>query len=166
MKIGELNSLPREGFVNLLRGIFEHSPWVPEAAFASSPFQSRDTLHAAMLGVVERSGPEMQLALLRAHPQLARRGPLTEASASEQGSKGLDRLDDNEATVMDALNATYIARFGFPFIIAVRGQRDRNAIIAAMTQRVSHTPEQEHRSALAEAAKIARFRLEDLIADG
>lgn len=163
--IGTINRLPCDEFVALLGGIFEHSPWVAEAAFAGAPFASRDALHAAMVAAVDRASAEQQLALLRAHPQLARPGPLTQASAAEQGGKGLDRLEGDEAAVFDALNATYLARFGFPFIIAVRGQRDRAAILAAMTARVGHTPEQERRTALAEVAKIAGFRLTDKIAD-
>jgi 2-oxo-4-hydroxy-4-carboxy-5-ureidoimidazoline decarboxylase len=160
-----LNTLPKDAFVALLGRIFEHSPWVPEAAFASGPFNSRDALHAAMVAVVERASLKQQRALLCAHPQLARPGTLTQASTAEQGSKGLDQLEGEEATVFDALNSAYSARFGFPFIIAVRGQRDRAAIVAAMTDRVGHSAEQEHQAALAEVAKIARFRLEDLIAD-
>jgi 2-oxo-4-hydroxy-4-carboxy-5-ureidoimidazoline decarboxylase len=165
ISLATLNALPPEAFVETLRGIFEHSPWVPESVHASRPFASRDALHAAMVAAVAQSGAERQRTLLCAHPQLARPGALTQASAAEQGSKGLDQLDAEEAAVFDALNATYAARFGFPFIIAVRGQRDRSAILAAMRERVVHTPDQEHQTALAEVAKIARFRLEDLIDD-
>ena len=164
--LAAVNTLDAEGFTARLGGIFEHSPWVAEAAYAARPFASVAALHAVMMSVVTRSGTERQLTLLRAHPELARPGPLTAASASEQGGMGLDRLEADEAAAFDRLNAGYRARFGFPFIIAVRGQRDRAAILAALSARIQHTPEQERDIALAEVAKITRFRLEDLIDAG
>ncbi len=163
--IEALNALDGDRFTQLLSGIFEHSPWVPRAAYSARPFASLASLHATMVAIVSDSDPARQLALLRAHPELARKGPLTAESAAEQGSKGLDRLAADEAALFDALNSTYRARFGFPFIIAVRGQRDRTAILAALSKRVTQTPDQERVTAIAEVAKIARFRLEDLIAD-
>ncbi len=164
--LAELNHLPCDAFTNLLGSVFEHSPWVAREAAEGRPFGSLDSLHTAMVAVVETASSEQQLALLCAHPELARRGPLTAASASEQGGKGLDSLAASEAAVFDALNATYRSRFGFPFIIAVRGQRDRGAILLAMQQRVTHSAEQERKAALAEVAKIAWFRLEDMFKNG
>jgi 2-oxo-4-hydroxy-4-carboxy-5-ureidoimidazoline decarboxylase len=165
ISLAALNALDVDRFTALLGGVFEHSPWIARAAYAGRPFASLVTLHATMVAVVDAADLEQQLALLRAHPELARRGLLTAASASEQGSKGLDRLDADESALFDALNSTYRARFGFPFIIAVRGQRDRSVILAALTRRVTHPSNQERAAALAEVAKIARFRLEDLIID-
>jgi 2-oxo-4-hydroxy-4-carboxy-5-ureidoimidazoline decarboxylase len=158
-----VNTLGEDAFTALLGGIFEHSSWVAKAAFAGRPFASVPALHATMVSVVTNSGTERQLALLRAHPELARPGPLTEASSSEQGAMGLHQLAATEAAAFDSLNSAYRARFDFPFIIAVRGQRDRSAILAALSERVAHSPGQEMLTALAEVAKIARFRLDDLI---
>ena len=158
-----VNTLGVDAFVSRFGGIFEQSPWVARAAYAGRPFASVAALHATMVSVVTNSGTERQLTLLRAHPELARPGPLTEASLSEQGGMGLDRLAADEAAAFDRLNAAYRARFGFPFIIAVRGQRDRTAILAALTSRVQNAPEREMATSLAEVAKIARFRLDDLI---
>ena len=155
-----LNTLSIDGFTACLGGIFEHSPWVAQAAYAARPFISVTALHAVMVSIVANSGPDRQLALLRAHPELARPVPLTASSAAEQGGLGLDRLPPDETAAFDALNDAYRTRFGFPFIIAVRGQRDRVAILAAMKERVRHSPEQELAAALAEVAKIARFRLD------
>jgi 2-oxo-4-hydroxy-4-carboxy-5-ureidoimidazoline decarboxylase len=166
MHISILNTLDPDRFTELLGGIFEHSPWIPRAAYSARPFASLASLHEAMVAIVEKSDPQQQRALLCAHPELARPGPLTAFSASEQNSRGLDRLDADESAVFNALNRTYKDRFGFPFIIAVRGQRDRIAILAALSRRVKNTPDQELTIALAEVAKIARFRLEDLITDG
>ncbi|MSO99697.1 MAG: 2-oxo-4-hydroxy-4-carboxy-5-ureidoimidazoline decarboxylase [Acetobacteraceae bacterium] len=158
-----INTLGADAFTAHLGRIFEHSSWIARAAFAARPFVSVAALHATMVSVVTNAGPERQLALLRAHPELARPVALTASSAAEQGGMGLDRLAGEEAAAFDERNAAYRARFGFPFIIAVRGQCDRSAILAAMTARLGHSPEQEMAAALAEVAKIARFRLDDLI---
>ncbi len=161
-----LNTLGADAFASVLGGIFEHSPWIARAAHAGRPFASVAALHATMVSVVTNSGVERQRALLLAHPQLARPGPLTDASLSEQGGMGLDRLAADEAAAFDKLNAAYYEKFGFPFIIAVRGQRDRAAILAALSHRLRNAPEVELAAALVEVATIARFRLDDLIAGG
>ena len=161
--LNTLNTLGVDAFVARLGGVFEHSWWIARAAYAGRPFASVPALHATMVAVVANSGTEHQLALLRAHPELGRTGPLTASSSAEQGGMGLDRLAAEEAAAFDSLNSAYRVRFGFPFIIAVRGQRDRAAILAALSQRIQHSPAQEMAAALAEVAKIARFRLDDLI---
>jgi OHCU decarboxylase len=161
----DLNALPETAFVARLAHIFEHSPWVAAAVYPARPFRDVAGLHAAMVAAVETAGDDAVLALLRAHPELAQRGPLTDASKSEQTNMGLNELAADEAETLTTLNAAYRARFGFPFIIAVRGQRDRNAIITALRTRLANTESQERLTALAEVAKIARFRLDDLIGD-
>jgi 2-oxo-4-hydroxy-4-carboxy-5-ureidoimidazoline decarboxylase len=162
----ELDRLPREAFVAKLGGIFEHSPWVAEAVADARPFGTIAALHAAMVAIVMAAGPERQLALLQAHPELAgklaRSGGLTAASAGEQAGLGLDRLDAAEIARFDQANEIYRARFGFPFIIAVKAQRDRRAILDALETRAGHDRATELATALAEVAKIARFRLEAL----
>jgi 2-oxo-4-hydroxy-4-carboxy-5-ureidoimidazoline decarboxylase len=117
-----INTLGVDAFTALLGGIFEHSSWVARAAWTAQPFASVQALHATMVSVVANSGMQLQLALLRAHPELARIGSLTAASSAEQAAMGLDRLASDEAAAFDALNTAYRTRFGFPFIIAVRGQ--------------------------------------------
>ena len=158
-----INTLGVDAFTVMLGSTFEHSSWVARAAWAARPFASVTALHATMVSIVANSGAERQLALLRAHPELAQTGPLTAASAAEQGGIGLDHLGSDEAAEFDTLNVSYRTHFGFPFIIAVRGQRDRAAILAALSARLRSSPEQEQTTALAEVAKIARFRLDDLI---
>jgi 2-oxo-4-hydroxy-4-carboxy-5-ureidoimidazoline decarboxylase len=158
-----LNTLGIDAFTAVLGGIFEHSPWVAHAAWAARPFASLPALHATMISIVANSGLDRQLALLRAHPELAQTGSLTSASSAEQGGMGLDSLGTDEAAAFNTLNAAYRTRFAFPFIIAVRGQRDRAAILAALSARLANSPDQEREAALAEVAKIARFRLDDLI---
>jgi 2-oxo-4-hydroxy-4-carboxy-5-ureidoimidazoline decarboxylase len=161
--IATLNAMGTAEFVAALDGIFEHSPWVAEAAASARPFADRAALHAAMVAAVVRAGAEVQLGLLRAHPMLARRATLTAESESEQGRLGLQSLDGDAAAEMDRLNQEYFDRFGFPFIIAVRGQRDRAAIAVALRARLEASDAAERAEALAQVARIALFRLEDRV---
>jgi 2-oxo-4-hydroxy-4-carboxy-5-ureidoimidazoline decarboxylase len=117
-----------------------------------------------MVAAVAEAGDGRQMQLLRAHPMLACRASLTEASQSEQALHGLQSLEAQEVVRFEELNDAYWARFGFPFIIAVRGQRDRAAILAALESRLHNSAAEERETALAEVAKIAGFRLQDLIA--
>jgi OHCU decarboxylase len=162
--LATLNTMPQPDFIAALAGIFEHSPWVAETVAPSRPFASREALHAAMALAVAEAQADRQLALLRAHPVLAKRAPLTQASQSEQSGHGLQTLEADESRRFESLNDAYLARFGFPFIIAVRGQRDRAAILAALERRLQNPAETERDTALAEVAKIANFRLQDLLA--
>lgn len=166
MTLAELNAAPPADFCAALRGVWEHSPWIVEAAAARRPFARRADLAAAMADIVERAGEERQLALLRAHPdlagRLARAGGLTPESGREQASAGLDRLDDEEYATFSAWNAAYRERFGFPFIICVR-DTTKAGIRAAFPARLNHPPATERRAALAEVFKIAGHRLADLV---
>jgi OHCU decarboxylase len=154
-----------EAFVARYGAIFEGSAWVARAAFAEGPFTGVDDLHAAMVAAVRAAPPERRLELIRAHPELAGReaqaGELTGASASEQASAGLQRLTPEEAERWRALNAAYRERFGFPLVVCVR-EHTKASILAWGQERLGHDPEAEVEIALAEIAKIARLRLEEL----
>jgi 2-oxo-4-hydroxy-4-carboxy-5-ureidoimidazoline decarboxylase len=167
MSLSALNGLDQDEFVHVLAGIFEHSPWIPAAAFDQRPFASAEALHRSMVEVVQAAPRERKLQLLKAHPELAgkadRKAALTAESTSEQASVGLDRLEADESARLSAANWLYRQRFGFPFIIAVRGQRDRAAILAALEARTNNGEKEEIDTAIAEVAKIAWFRLSDLI---
>ena len=166
MTLDQLNALSREGFAAALGAIFEHSPWIPERAWTGRPFASVDALHRALCATLAAAGADEQLALIRAHPELAGRaairGELTEASTREQSGAGLDRCSPEEYTQLTALNRTYGAKFGFPFIVAVRGHT-RSSIIADLAARLERTPEAERAEALRQIERIARFRLNDLL---
>ena len=167
--IAEINALDRTAFVTHFGAVFEHSPWVAEAAWKHHrPFPGRAALHAAMCAVVQTAPPERQLALIRAHPDLvgraAREGRLGAASTSEQSGAGLDQLTPDEIAWFEQHNAAYRERFGFPFVICVRANR-KQAIVAGFETRLLHTPEQERAAALAEIETIAAFRLADLVAE-
>ena len=166
--LAELNAATRDAFVARLGGVFEHSPWVAERAWERRPFASRDALHAAMVATVEGAGPERRLALLRAHPELAGRaavrGEMTEHSTHEQGGSGLLECSPEEFARLQELNRAYGERFGFPFIVAVRGL-DRAAIIAAFERRLGNGREAEVAEALRQIARIAGFRLAGSVED-
>lgn len=138
--------------------LFEHSPWVEARADASPSSGDR---YADLMAVVREASEAEQLALIRAHPELAEKVQLTDASAAEQASAGLDRLTPQEYARFHTLNAAYRARFGFPFVICVR-LTDKAGILAAMEARLGNTPEREIDAAIDEIAKIVRLRLEDL----
>jgi OHCU decarboxylase len=160
------SSLDRDAFVDAFGGVYEHSPWVAEAVFdagLSAADDTVDALHARLRAVVEAAGAERQLALLRAHPELAGKlavaGELTAASRSEQSGAGLDRCTPDEFARFTELNASYRAKFGFPFIIAVKGLT-RADILTAFAARVGQHADAEHRTALDQVHRIARLRLE------
>lgn len=163
MTIDDVNALTPEDFKRRFGGLYEHSPWVAESAAARRPFTDFEHMLAALNCVVEEAGATMQLALLRAHPELAGKAAidrtLTDASAEEQASAGLDRMTPEEFDRFQKLNAAYSARFDFPFIICVR-LVDKAGILSAMESRGSNTREQEFKAALDEVSKIVRLRLE------
>jgi OHCU decarboxylase len=154
----------REAFVARNGALFEHSPWVAEAAWEDGPFADEEALLAAMIAAVERAPRERQLALIRAHPDLAGRaaiaGALTADSAREQAAAGLDRLTPDEYDAFTRTNAAYRERHGFPFVICAR-EHDKTSILAAAAERLEHDTDAEIAVALAEIGKIARLRLAD-----
>ena len=162
MTIAELNLLDRAGFVDTVGWIFEHSPWVAERAFDARPFAGVDALHQAMLEQVERATFAERLALLKAHPDLGARARLSAASTEEQSGAGLDSLTPSEFEQLQRLNAAYRARFGFPFLLAVKGST-KHDVLRALQARMGSSPEDEYREALRQVYRIARFRLEDIV---
>ena len=162
MNMTAIDSLTRERFVETLGFVFEDSPWVAERAWVKRPFSSVKELHAAMTAEVECATHEEQLALLRAHPDLGARAWMSAASAGEQAGAGLDRLTPAEFETLQQFNATYRAKFGFPFLYAVKGAAMHD-ILVALAVRVDSQPEEEFRQALWEVYRIAWFRLESLV---
>lgn len=166
MTLEEVNALSAAAFTERFGAVFEHSPWVAASAAGARPFASLDDLHAAMVEAVDAASPEDKLALIRAHPELAGRaavaGDLTAASRGEQAGAGLDRLTPAQHAELLAANAAYAARFGFPFVICVRGH-DARSILAALHARLEHDRDAEQATALAEIAAIGRVRLEAML---
>jgi 2-oxo-4-hydroxy-4-carboxy-5-ureidoimidazoline decarboxylase len=166
MRINQLNDTDAPRFVELLGGVFEHSPWVAEHTYMLGPFSSCENLHEAMVNIVRKAPMSKRLELLCQHPELAGReattGLLTRASKNEQSGAGLDQCDAEEFALITRCNQAYRDRFGFPFIIAVTGL-DKAAILTAMQQRLEHSADEEFTTAIAEVEKIAWIRLTALI---
>ncbi len=165
--LAELSRLPQEAFVAHLEGIFEHSPWVAERAWSAGPFDSVDALHSAMCLVVDTAAHSEQFGLICAHPELAGKeaaaGTLTTASTGEQRGAGLDQCSQEELQRLRQLNHDYRARFGFPFVVAVKGL-SRHQIMDQVDARLANERDTEFRTCLNEIGKIARFRLEAMFA--
>jgi 2-oxo-4-hydroxy-4-carboxy-5-ureidoimidazoline decarboxylase len=158
--------LDRVGFLARYAAVYEHSPWIAGAVWdAGASSGDMETLAGAMAARVEAAGEAAQVALLRAHPDLAGklavRGELTADSTSEQAGAGLDRCSEGEFEEFRRLNDAYKARFGFPFILAVKGH-DRAAILVAFRRRAGHDRATEFREALDQVHRIARLRLQAL----
>ncbi len=161
-----LNSISAPDFVAALASIFEHSAWVPERIAPLRPFPSVIALHRAMSAAVLSAEEAVQLDLIRAHPELAgraaQRGDVTSASTREQKGAGLSALTQSQLTQLSALNAQYAERFGFPFVLAVKGHTPES-VIATLARRVSHDALEERSVALREICRIGYFRLADLV---
>jgi OHCU decarboxylase len=164
LTISALNAMPVPEFTAALGAIFEHSPWVAQRAAGQRPFRSREELHQAMCRQVARAGAAEQDALILAHPRLGARGGqrarLTQSSAHEQSRAGLDACSDDQYAELLRLNELYMARFAFPFILAVRGHTPES-ILAAMTRRLGNDLATERATALEQINRIAGFRLGD-----
>lgn len=164
--IDAINGLDQGHFVDRFGDVAEHSPWVAERAAAMRPFADREAMIAAFAAAVDAAGEGAQLALLNAHPDLAGRaavaGAIAEDSKREQAGAGLDRLTAEEHARFLDLNDRYKARFGHPFILAVKGAT-KHDILASFAARIDNSPETERATALAQVKRIFRFRLEDRV---
>jgi 2-oxo-4-hydroxy-4-carboxy-5-ureidoimidazoline decarboxylase len=166
LTLASLNSSDRRAFVAALGHLFEHSPWVADETWPRRPFRDVVHLHVELCHTMQSAAPDRQLALIRAHPdlagRLARQNQLTKESTREQAGAGLTRLSEAELAEFTTLNDSYKAKFGFPFIICAR-LNAKEAILAAMKARLPNSPATEHAAALAEIGKIARLRLQDAV---
>lgn len=167
MTLAELNAADRTAFVDELGWVFEQSPWVAERAWEARPFATFEELHGAMVSVVAAASLEEQLGLLRAHPELgaASQGTVTQTSdvsRREQADAGLDALRRDDSDRLRALNLAYREKFGFPFLYAVKGSTTHD-VLDALERRLTSMRDAEHREALRQVYRIARFRLEDVI---
>nr|WP_205620646.1 2-oxo-4-hydroxy-4-carboxy-5-ureidoimidazoline decarboxylase [Nisaea denitrificans] len=161
--------MSRERFVECFGGIFENSPWIAEQAFDLERGPAHDTatgLHNALTRIFRSASQAERLGVLNAHPdlagKLAQAKRLTENSTSEQASAGLDALTDAERSSFEALNAEYVAKHGFPFIIAVR-DHDKAGILAAFQRRIGNDRETEMAEACRQVERITELRLKDLL---
>lgn len=165
LTLDAINHFEAEEFTAKLGFLFEQSPWVAAETWSRRPFASIQALHAALVETVYAAPVERQLALIRAHPDLAGKaaiaGDLTPESTREQASAGLNQLTPDEYARFTQLNDSYRARFNFPFIVCVR-EHTKQSILENFAVRLSQPVDQEIETALGEIAKIARLRLNDL----
>ena len=158
-----INELDRDAFVRRFGPLFEHSPWVAETAWADRPFADTGELFEALRSAMFAAPRERQLALIRAHPDLAGKaaiaGTLSTSSRREQAAAGLDRLTRDEYEAFTQTNEAYRRRFGFPLVGCAR-EHTKESILQVAAERLSNSEQQEIRLALEEIAKIARLRLE------
>lgn len=164
--LNALNKASKNDFINYLDGVYEHAPWVAELAFNLSPFTTVDELHKKMQQCVLNSPQNLKHTLICNHPELAgkeaKQGSLTQASLSEQKNSGLTHCSAEELMLFKKLNADYRTRFGFPFIVAVKGLT-RHDILDLMQQRMNNSKQQEFDTCIDQIGKIAKFRLIALI---
>ena len=167
LSIDAVNELDAAAFAACFGEVAETSPWVAEAVFGSRPFPGREALVDAFAGAVRAASREKQLALLRAHPDLAGRaavaGDIAQESRREQAGADLDRLTAGESARFHDLNTRYRERFGFPFILAVKGAT-KETILAAFEARIDNDVKAERAAALANVERILRFRIEERVA--
>ena len=169
LTLEQLNSATPADALAMLDGLYEHSPWIAEAALQQRPFRSLTQLKHAMVQVLAAAPIDAQLALIRAHPELAGKAmvakSLTAESTNEQNKAGLTACTPDEFARIQQLNADYNARFGFPFILAVRGPRGlglpKQEIIDTFARRLDHHPDFERAEALRNIHRIAEIRLND-----
>ena len=167
----QLNNCDPDTFAEILHGLYEHSPWIPQRAATQRPFRTIDELKLGLQRVVAEATLDEQLGLIRAHPELAGKaavaGELTPESSGEQAGAGLHLCSAEEFAALQELNAAYHRKFGFPFILAVKGGDGkgltRQAIIAAFRRRLGNQPEDEQREALRQIDRIAEMRLNALV---
>ncbi len=171
--LSRLNGASIAGFVAALDGIYEHSPWIAERAAAARPFATLAQLRQALVQAVRDAGAPARLALIRAHPELAGKamvaGDLTAASTDEQSRAGLTHCSAQEYARLQQLNAAYLQRHGFPFILAVRGPRGRglgrSAIIADFERRLEEPTDVEQAECLRQIHRIAEVRLAERLGE-
>jgi 2-oxo-4-hydroxy-4-carboxy-5-ureidoimidazoline decarboxylase len=166
VSLEELNAGTRAAFIDALGDIFEHSPWVAEAAAGERPFATLAALYDRLSGALLGAGAEQQLTVIKAHPDLAgkaaRAGTLTAESTAEQASAGLDRLSDEEYATFHRLNEAYKQKFGFPFIIGVR-RHTKDSILDQLERRRAHDIAAERNTALREILRIVALRLDQRV---
>ena len=172
LTLEQLNSAPADEAARMLAGLHEHSPWIAAQALQQRPFRSLAHLKHCMVQVLNGAGRDAQVALIRAHPELAGKAmvdnALTAESTNEQSKAGLTQCTPQELARIAELNAAYLARFGFPFILAVRGARgtglNKREILATFARRLQNHPQSELQECLRNIHRIVEIRLNDKFA--
>jgi len=162
MTISDVNAMSPKAFIEAFGDVAEHSPWVAREADAARPCASREALVKHFETAIRAANHDAQLALIRAHPDLATKASLTDHSTREQAGAGLNTLTPTEFARFTDLNNRYRQRFGFPFIFAVKGAT-KHMIIDSFEARVNNDPTAEFETALQQVCRIFGFRIEDRV---
>ena len=160
--ISDVNAMTPADFIGAFGDVAEHSCWVAREAESFRPFFNRDELIKRFEGALRAANCDAQLALIRAHPDLATMAMLTDDSQHEQAGAGLNSLTSEEFARFTALNDAYKQRFGFPFIFAVKGAT-KQMILESFEARVENAADAEFAMALSQVCRIFRFRIEDRV---
>jgi 2-oxo-4-hydroxy-4-carboxy-5-ureidoimidazoline decarboxylase len=164
--LADLNACSQDDFVAALANIFEYSPWIAAQVASERPYAGVGQLFAAMKAAVDHAAPELRLALIKAHPDLAnktqRAAGLTAESNAEQNSVGLDRLSDAEYEAFERVNNAYRAKFGFPYIVCVR-RHTKDSILRDFERRLPNDARTETQMSIEEVCRIAALRLDLLV---
>lgn len=162
--IAQLNQMSQEEFTAALGEIWEDTPEIAQQTWTNRPFEHLDDLYRSMVAVVDRMSEGEQLELIQAHPDLAGKAKMAEASVKEQAGAGLDRLSEAEYQRFQNLNRSYQDKFGFPFIVAVKNHT-KESILETFAVRLQSDRQQEKQQALEEICQIAKLRLDSKIDD-
>ena len=162
--IDKINKLSRSEFVEIFANIFEKTKWIAEKLYNQKPFDDFKDLRSKMLGIFETAGKETQLKILEAHPDLADKvtvNLLTSNSRSEQSNAGLDQCSEEEFNEFKNLNKSYRQKYGFPFVIAVKG-KNKIEILSEFRKRILNSVDEEFNEAIMQVVKIANLRLNEI----
>ena len=162
--IDKINKLSRSEFVDIFANIFEKTKWIAEKLYNQKPFDDFKDLCSKMLGIFETAGKETQLKILEAHPDLADKvtvNLLTSNSRSEQSNAGLDQCSEEEFNEFKNLNKSYRQKYGFPFVIAVKG-KNKIEILSEFRKRILNSVDEEFNEAIIQVGKIANLRLNEI----
>jgi 2-oxo-4-hydroxy-4-carboxy-5-ureidoimidazoline decarboxylase len=162
--LSDLNSCSKDDFVGALANIFEYSPWIAERVASARPFAGVNQLFAAMKSAVDHAPPELRVALIKSHPDLANKTQraMTAESNAEQNSVGLDRLSDAEYEAFERVNNAYRAKFGFPYIVCVR-RHTKDSILRDFERRLPNNANTETQTSIDEICRIAALRVDQLV---
>lgn len=165
--VAALSAMDEAAFVALLGGIVEHSPWVAQRVWSCQPFATQDALYHVFAGCIHGAEQALQLALLRSHPELAGReaieGSMTPDSSAEQARLGLMALSPSLLARLNALNHAYQARFGYPFIVALRLHESLESVLRTGEERLRNDAAAEWPIALQQVCEVMRGRLTRLV---
>ena len=162
--IDKINKLSRSEFVEIFANIFEKTKWIAEKLYNQKPFDDFKDLCSKMLGIFETASKETQLKILRAHPDLANKvavNSLTKNSRAEQSNAGLDQCSEEEFNEFKNLNKSYRQKYGFPFIIGVKG-KNKIEILSEFRKRILNSVDEEFNEAIIQVGKIANLRLNEI----